>query len=206
MKSILFSVLIFSLTIGVTIAQNLNVLSEDAIANLKTIRVVDTEFSKGRLGHEQEIELADLVKLHGHLCDGLVVGWRALEKGMHALYADEPVDRTNTRLISKPSPCLADAGMYISGGRTAFGSFEVRNDFDGLYLIQRIDTQEAVSVSLNEGVKPAIIDEMGSQAVNQELNPCDLQKLRALEDDFSNYLLEEDSNFFTVKHLPLKWT
>lgn len=43
-----------------------------------SFRVIDTDFSKGRLGFQQEIELDDLVKFHGHLCDGLVVGTKAL--------------------------------------------------------------------------------------------------------------------------------
>lgn len=41
---------------------------------------LDTDFSKGRLTHQQKISIKDLEKFHGHLCDGLVVGALAMHK------------------------------------------------------------------------------------------------------------------------------
>lgn len=43
--------------------------------NNPSVKVLDTDFSKGRLKNVQTINLNDAVKLHGHLCDGLVVGF-----------------------------------------------------------------------------------------------------------------------------------
>lgn len=43
-----------------------------------SIQVQDTDFSKGRLQHVQTITLNDAVKFHGHLCDGLTVGFLGL--------------------------------------------------------------------------------------------------------------------------------
>ncbi|WP_394331308.1 FmdE family protein [Pricia antarctica] len=40
------------------------------------------------------IDSDDLVKFHGHLCDGLVVGHLALQLAMHELYPDGIIDRT----------------------------------------------------------------------------------------------------------------
>ncbi len=40
-----------------------------------SLKVNDTDFSKGRLGNIQNIDIQDLTKLHGHLCDGLVEGF-----------------------------------------------------------------------------------------------------------------------------------
>src|SRR6056297_194624 len=64
------------------------------------MRVNDTNFSKGRLGNIQNIDLDDLVKFHGHLCDGLVLGHLALQRAMAELYPEGTVDRTNTRIVS----------------------------------------------------------------------------------------------------------
>ena len=96
-----------------------------------TIKVVDTDFSKGRLGLEHELNLEDLEKFHGHLCDGLVVGFLGLKEGLNELYPNGIVDRTNTRIVSKGSPCLTDAAVYLTGGRYQFNSFYVSNDIDG---------------------------------------------------------------------------
>lgn len=100
------------------------------------IKVVDTDFSKGRLGLEHTINLTDLEKFHGHLCDGLVVGFLGLNEGLKQLYPNGVVDRTNTRIVSKSSPYLTDAAVYVTGGRYQFNTFYVDNTIeDGFYII-----------------------------------------------------------------------
>jgi acetolactate decarboxylase len=49
------------------------------------IKTNDTDFSKGRLGHTQEITIDDVAKFHGHLCDGLVVGFLGLREALYKL-------------------------------------------------------------------------------------------------------------------------
>ncbi|WP_019598087.1 acetolactate decarboxylase [Rhodonellum psychrophilum] len=71
-----------------------------------SFNTIDTDFSKGRLTNEQNITISDLEKFHGHLCDGLVVGALAMQQAMTVLYPNQPIDRTNLRIVSKPSPCL----------------------------------------------------------------------------------------------------
>ena len=122
-------------------------------ALVKTVmQVNDTDFSKGRLGNIQNIDLDDLVKFHGHLCDGLVVGHLALQRAMQELYPDGIVDRTNTRIVSKASPCLTDAAIYLTGGRYQFNTFCISNNMDALFTVQRLDTQRAVAVHMKKGL------------------------------------------------------
>ncbi len=163
-------------------------------------RVLDTDFSKGQLTNEQTVSLADLEKFHGHLCDGLVVGALAMQQAAAKLYPDSVIDRTNLRVMSKPSPCLTDVAVYLTGGRYQFDTYYTAADFDGIYQIQRLDNQKAVSVSLNRGVKPNAIDSMGSLAVKGGLSPCEIDSLRIMEDAFTQKLLNGNpSDFFTVK-------
>ena len=163
---------------------------------------IDTDFSKGRLNHKQTITITDLEKFHGHLCDGLVVGALAVQEAMKELYPNEPIDRTNLRIVSKPSPCLTDVAIYLTGGRYQFNTFYVDTDFEGLYIIQRIDDLKTVSVSLNKGVKPTAIDSLGNIAIQQNLSPCDIDHLRKLEDDFTQGLIHSDpTKIFTVKEI-----
>lgn len=170
--------------------------------SLLEFHVIDTDFSKGRLTFEQTILLDDLVKFHGHLCDGLVVGALAMDVVLSEMYPDLPIDRTNLRIVSKPSPCLTDVAIYLTGGRYQFNTFFVSIDFDGIYVVQRIDDGTTFSVSLNSGVKPSEIDSLGSLAVNKQLDGCQLDTLRMLEDDFTAYLLQTDpKTIFTVKRM-----
>jgi len=175
--------------------------------NNPTIQTIDTDFSKGRLNHEQTVSLEDMAKFHGHLCDGLVVGFLGLREALYQLYPDKVVDRTNTRIVSQSSPCSTDVAIYLTGGRYQFNTFYVDNTISYSYIVQRIDNGLTFAVNLKPGIKPSVIDEMGSKAVKQELSPCDLDQLKKLEDDFSALLLSsEASDLFIVKKLnDFKW-
>jgi acetolactate decarboxylase len=167
-----------------------------------SFETIDTDFSKGRLTHKQKITINDLEKFHGHLCDGLVVGALAMQEAMKELYPNQPIDRTNLRIVSKPSPCLTDVAIYLTGGRYQFNTFYVDAAFEGLFIIQRIDNLKTVSVSLNNGVKPTAIDSLGNIAIQQKLSPCDIDHLRKLEDDFTQFLIQSDpKKLFTVKEI-----
>ena len=171
--------------------------------NTPTIKVLDTDFSKGRLKQEHSLTLKDLEKFHGHLCDGLVVGFLGINEGLKQLYPNGIVDRTNTRIVSKSSPCLTDVAVYVAGGRYQFNSFYVDNSIkDAFYIIQRKDNGKAVKVAMNKGVKPKEISEMGAKAVKGELPACDLDKLKTLEENFSKKLLSTNpKDNFTVTEL-----
>lgn len=167
-----------------------------------TFATIDTDFSKGRLNHKQKITIKDLEKFHGHLCDGLIVGALAMQEAMKALYPNQAIDRTNLRIISKPSPCLTDVAIYLSGARYQFNTFYVDTEFEGLYIMQRIDNLKTISVSLNSGVKPTVIDSLGNIAIQQNLSPCAIDHLKKLEDDFTQKLIQSDpTTLFTVKQI-----
>jgi acetolactate decarboxylase len=187
------------------------IMPEIAIANednSPTIKVIDTDFSKGRLGLKHEINLEDLEKFHGHLCDGLVVGFIGIKEGLNVLYPNGIIDRTNTRIVSKSSPCLTDVAVYITGGRYQYNSFYVNDAIEnGFYLLQRIDNGRTVLIALNKGVKPLEIDQLGAKAVKGKLPACDLDKLRGLENEFSKLLLSTDpkENFTVTDVIGFEW-
>lgn len=159
------------------------------ISKAPTIKVIDTDFSKGQLNLVQDIQLDDLVKLHGHLCDGLVVGYLGLNEAFKELYPDGIVDRTNTRIISKSSPCLTDAAIYLTGGRYQYNSFYVEDNMDVIYKIQRLDNKKSISINLKKGVKPSEIDSLGRLAVEKKLGLEEIKHLKKVEDEFSVFLL-----------------
>lgn len=179
----------------------------DEYAKKESIRVLDTDFSKGRLQNTQEITLWDIQKLHGHLCDGLVVGFFGLKEALYVLYPDSVIDRTNTRIVAQSSPCIGDVGMYLSGGRYQFNSFYVDNRITGLYVVQRINNGRAVTVTLLDGIKPKEISELGALAVKNELSSCGLDSLKRIEEEFSLFLFKNSAtDIFMIHELSdFKW-
>ena len=165
--------------------------------------VIDTDFSKGQLTNIQNVKYDDLVKFHGHSCVGLLEGMQALQVGLKVLYPDGIVDRTNTRIISRSSPCLTDAAIYLTGGRYQYNTFYVTDSIPGIYIIQRINNKRTVIVNRKEKVKPEIIDIMGKKAIAKELSFSQLRKLKRLEDDYSRKLRRDKPQLnFTVTELP----
>jgi formylmethanofuran dehydrogenase subunit E len=169
--------------------------------------VIDTDFSKGQLTNIQNIRYNDLVKFHGHSCDGLLEGMQALQLGLKALYPNGIVDRTNTRIVSKSSPCLTDAAIYLTGGRYQFNTFYVDNSISGMYIIQRIDNKKTVMVRRNAHVKPAIIDSLGNKAIAKTLTYAQLRELKKLEDEYPKKLKKSkpESNFTVTEIKGFEW-
>ncbi|MBD3750411.1 MAG: hypothetical protein IE931_13045 [Sphingobacteriales bacterium] len=54
--------------------------------------------------HQQTITIYDLEKFLCHLCEGLVVEPLVMQEVMKELYPNQPIDRTNLHIVSKPSP------------------------------------------------------------------------------------------------------
>lgn len=161
-------------------------------SDFPVFKTIDTDFSKGRLRHNQHVNIKDLEKFHGHVCDGLVVGAFAMHEAMQVLYPNQSIDRTNLRVVSNPSPCLTDVAIYLTGARYQFNTFYVETEFEGLFIIQRIDNLKTISISLNNDVKPSSIDSLGKIAIQQNLSPCDIDNLKKLEDEFAQTIIRSD--------------
>lgn len=171
------------------------------------IAVLDTDFSKGRLAHRQSVRLTDLEKFHGHRCDGLVLGYLALQEALSQLYPQGPVDRSDLRIAALPSPCLADAAIYLTGGRYQYHSFYVDPHLPGLFALQRQSDSTSLYIALKAGLKPAAIDSLGALAMAGQLSPCLIDSLRRLEDQFSAFLLESTpGELFEIRAAPdFRW-
>lgn len=133
----------------------------DWIANAPyapTFEVLDTESSLGPYAAKTKtITLKDLVKMHGHACDGLVTAACALALGLKELYPDGVIDRTDTGCISNNSPCYGDAAAYVTGGRIRFGTQKIDPRLGNEFILYRFSAGRAVRVYLRPGVFPAEI-------------------------------------------------
>lgn len=177
------------------------------LAQNPSIKVIDTDFSKGRLQNVQTITLNDAVKLHGHLCDGLVVGFLGLKEGLYKLYPDSIIDRTNNRIASKPSPCLTDIAIFMTGARYQYNTYYVSDSIKYQFIVQRIDNEKTYGIKLKPGLMPTAIDSLGRLATKGELDACGIDSLRKLESEFSTFLLSKNpQDLFIIEEIKnYKW-
>jgi formylmethanofuran dehydrogenase subunit E len=120
------------------------------------IRVRDTDSALGRYSlRTKEIGLKDLARMHGHLCDGLVIAFVQIKAVSAKLFPDGVIDRTELRAVSKNGPCWVDAVSWMTGARINFQTLRIDNSVGDGFIIQKISTGETYRVSLKPGVFPA---------------------------------------------------
>jgi len=167
-------------------------------------QVLDTESSLGPYATQTKaITMKDLVKFHGHLCDGLVVASVALQLGFSSLYPEGVIDRTDTGVITNNSPCFGDAAAYLSGGRIRFGTQKINPELKIEFILHRFSTREAVHVALKAGVFPADVAEIEGRIRGGDFMPEDIDECQRLQWDFARRVLEtRPQELFTVERMP----
>lgn len=84
----------------------------------KPIVVRDTERASTRYSLKtKELGLRDLGRVHGRVCDGLVIALIEVKAATEKLFPEGVVDRTGLRAFSKNGPCWVDAVMMMTGAR-----------------------------------------------------------------------------------------
>ena len=122
----------------------------------KPIVVCDTDGALGRYSLKtKEIGLKDLARIHGHLCDGLVISYIEIKAALKKLFPDGAIDRTDIRAVAKNGPCWADTVSMMTGSRINFQTLRIDGSIGDGFIIQRISTGEAYDVHLKPGVFPA---------------------------------------------------
>jgi len=115
--------------------------------------VKDTESSLGPYASRTKtITLKDLVKMHGHPCDGLVTAACAMFVGLRTLYPNGVIDRTDTGCITNNSPCYGDVAAYLTGARIRFGTQKIDPSLGNEFIIHQFSKNRTVKVSLKPGV------------------------------------------------------
>jgi len=172
--------------------------------------VLDTESSHGRYDRKsKEIRFEDLVKFHGHACDGLYRGSYALSVAFDELFPDGTVDRTDLRAVSRNSPCLGDAATYLTGARVRFGTQDVENTPGVWYIIQRISTGETVRVTEESGFFPREISDMEVSLAALSGNQLSqgIDRLKAMQDEWiKNVLLNTaPQDYYHAERIDYAW-
>ena len=165
--------------------------------------VWDTESALGRYAPmTKTITLKDLIKFHGHACDGIIQAAAALKVATDKLFPDGVIDRTDLRILSKNGPCFMDASAYITGGRINFGTLDVDNSLGASWIVQVISTGRTVKVSRRPGVFPEDLERLEKKVKSGKASPEEVTRTRDVAWIFSKQLLEHPlTDSFAVEEL-----
>jgi formylmethanofuran dehydrogenase subunit E len=159
------------------------------------VLVRDTQSALGRLSASpKRISLSDLARMHGHLCDGLVISFVELKAVLLQLFPDGVVDRTDLRIVSKNGPCWMDAAAWLTGARINFQTLRVDAAVGDGFIVQKISTGETWEVRLKPGVFPEALASLENRirdlrANGQAVDPADVERFEEMADALSRHLL-----------------
>lgn len=175
----------------------------DKAPHAPRFQVLDTESSLGPYDRVPKvITLSDLVKMHGHACDGLVTASAALSVGLKELYPDGVVDRTDTACITNNSPCFGDVAAYLTGGRIRFGTQKIDPKMKNEFVLFRISTGQAVKVTLKRGVFPDDLLALEKKIRSGGFTVAEMRECQVRQWDYAKSLLDRPlSDAFSVERI-----
>jgi len=175
----------------------------------KPILVRDTDSALGRHSLKtKKLGLKDLARVHGHMCDGLVIAFVEIKAALEKLFPNGVVDRTDLRAVSKNGPCEVDAAMMMTGARINFQTLRIDNFIGDGFIVQRISTGGAWEVRLKPGVFPeeqAALEERirALRAHGQPVAPKDIDAVEGMAATTSRRLLTTPpADLLQLKPLP----
>ncbi|GAB4369431.1 MAG: hypothetical protein Kow0062_03350 [Acidobacteriota bacterium] len=167
------------------------------------VLVRDTISSLGPLAREpQRVTLDDLVRYHGHPCDGLVVAAAGIAHGLSRLFPDGVVDRTDVIAATNASACYGDVAAYLTGARHRYGSLVVDRKLGDAWILARRSTGEAIRVRLRDGIKPAELPALEARLRAADCPPELIARVQDLQRRFAlDVLSRPPADAFDVERL-----
>ncbi len=120
-----------------------------------TFEILATRGTRGRYyPYTYAVTLKDIVKMHGHDCEGLTHAACCCKVALEVLFPEGIVDRSLLRGISGNSPCWSDVTAFLTGGRVQYGTLGFFKDkrYGHAILLYREDTRVAVLATWKKGI------------------------------------------------------
>lgn len=120
-----------------------------------TFEMLATQGTQGRYyPYTYPVTLKDMVRFHGHDCEGTTHAANAAWVAFRLLFPDGIIDRSVLWGISGESPCWSDAVAFLTGARLQYGNLGYfRNkDYSHAIVLYREDTRTAVLATWKEGI------------------------------------------------------
>lgn len=130
----------------------------DEAVDLPSFEVIDTRSAQGRLDEvPKRVTVGDLIRFHGHACDGLLRGASAFRALADVAFPDRPLDRSDLLVVSKNSPCLGDVAAYLTGARVRFGTHRLDEELGVGFVVQSLSSGATWEVREEPGFFPGLI-------------------------------------------------
>lgn len=120
-----------------------------------SFQMLATKGTAGRYyGRTYTVTLKDMIKFHGHDCEGTSHAANAAKIAFEVLFPDGIIDRSVLWGISGPSPCWSDAVAFLTGARLQYGNlgYFKSGDYGHAILLYREDTDVAVLATWKKGI------------------------------------------------------
>lgn len=100
------------------------------------------------------VTIKDMVKWHGHDCEGTTHAANNMKMAFKILFPDEIIDRSLLKGISGTGPCWSDAVAFLTGARVQYGNLGFFKDkkYNHAILLYREDTEVAVLATWKKGI------------------------------------------------------
>jgi formylmethanofuran dehydrogenase subunit E len=127
-------------------------------------------------------ELKRTIAFHGHLCPGLLIGYRAAKLGLKRLGAKRSEDEEMIAIVENNS-CAVDAVQVLTGATFGKGNFFFRDHGKQVFTFAIRPSGRAVRVSLKPGAFPPGVSReersaMLLKARNEELFAVKEEKIK----------------------------
>lgn len=173
------------------------------------IQVLDTQSALGTYAAKTKaLSLIDLVRAHGHLCDGLVISYVEIKTVLKKLFPNGIIDRTDLRVVSKNGPCWVDTAALMTGARTNFATLSIEAKIGDGFIIQKISTGEAFDVHLKPNIFPKKQAELEAKIrlagkTGQKISLADIKQVEKMADELNKKLLNtHPSELLSITTLP----
>ena len=117
--------------------------------------ILATKGTQGRYyPYTYPVTLKDIVKFHGHDCEGITTATNSAWVAFKILFPDGIIDRSVLWGISGESPCWSDAVAFLTGARLQYGNLGYFKDkrYSHTIILYREDTKVAVLATWKEGI------------------------------------------------------
>jgi len=117
--------------------------------------ILATRGTQGRYyPYTYAVTLKDIVKFHGHDCEGLTHAAACCKVAFDILFPDGIIDRSVLWGITGKSPCYSDVVAYLTGARVQYGNLGFFKDkkYGHAIILYREDTGVAVLATWKEGI------------------------------------------------------
>lgn len=117
--------------------------------------ILATRGTQGRYyPYTYPVTLKDVIKWHGHDCEGVITATNAASIAFKTLFPDGIIDRSVLWGISGESPCWSDTVAFLTGARVQYGNLGFFKDkrYSHAILMYREDIRVAVLATWKEGI------------------------------------------------------